>query len=193
LLVDLHKESNRNHNMSASSVSSNTAHVISPEAIAAWNDLTVSAPDGRVRVVTLEAVSTKAQRNAPSGEHGKSGSPGQTGQPDLVGPMPAPAPAPPLQAANDPPAKPAELPVVASAPAKRQPAADDTALLDFALGLCEQSESAHSTESINAAPEPGGVAVQPAQGLPVLATDKPDATVSPSLATQPKGEPHAGI
>jgi hypothetical protein len=174
--------------MSASSISSNTAHAISPEAIAAWNDLTVSAPDGGVRVVTIEAVSTKAQRNAPSNQ------PDQPGTPDPMGPMPAAVqPARPEQAVNDAPAKHADLSVAADAQAKSQPATDATALLDFALGLCEQGESAHSTEPINAVSEPGGTEVQPAQGLPAQAADQPDATVSPSLATQTQGEPHAGV
>jgi hypothetical protein len=148
--------------MSASSVSSNTAHAISPEAIAAWNDLTVSAPDGRVRVVTIEAVSTKAQHNLPPGPSGE---------------CPMLATASMVHATNDAPPKPAEPSVAADAQANNRPAADATALLDFALGLAEQGDNANSTESINAAPEPGGVAVLPAQDLPVRAADKPDATV----------------
>jgi hypothetical protein len=165
--------------MSASSVSSSTAHAISPEAITAWNDLTVSAPDGRVRVVTLEAVSTKAQRNATSGES------------NLVDPMPVAVR--PVQATNDAPPEPAEPSAATDAQAQSRPAVDNTALLDFALGLCEQGESATSIESIDAASEPGGAEMQPAQGLPARAADEPDATVSSSLETQPQGEPHAGI
>lgn len=165
--------------MSASSVSSNTAHAISLEAITAWNDLTVSAADGRVRVVTIEAISTKAQRDAPSGQPAQPGASGQ------VGPMPAAARPQQAQAANDSPAKHAEPSAAADAQAKGQPAADATALLDFAFGLCEQSESANSTAPMNSAPEPGGAEMLPAQGLPAPAADKPDATVSPSLSTQP--------
>lgn len=168
--------------MSASSISSNTAHAISPEAITAWNDLTVSAADGRVRVVTIEAIGTKAQHNAPSG---------QPGQPYPVGPVSVAAR--PAQAANDAPAKHAEPLVAADAQAKSRPATDATALLDFALGLCEQGESVHATQPINAVPEPGGAEVQSAQGLPARAADKPDATASPSLATQPRGEPHGNV
>jgi hypothetical protein len=170
--------------MSTSSVSSNTVHAIAPEAITAWNDLTVSAADGRVRVVAIEAVSTKTQHNAPAGQ------PAQPGGSDQVRPMSAATRPQQAQAANDAPAKHAEPSAAADAQAKSQPAADATALLDFALGLCEQSESANSTAPIHSAPEPGGAEMPPAQGLPALAADKPDATVSPSLATQPKGELH---
>jgi hypothetical protein len=149
--------------MTASSVSSSRAHTTSVEAIAAWNDLTVSAADGRVRVVTIETGRTTAQHK-PS-----------PGQPDLVGPMPDAAR--PVRAANDAPPKHDKPPVIASTQAQSQSADDAAALLDFALGLGEQGESVHSTESINAASEPGGVAVQPAPDLPVQPADKPDATV----------------
>jgi hypothetical protein len=162
--------------MSASSVSSSRAHATSVEAIAAWNDLTVSAADGRVRVVTIETGRTKAQNNPSPGQH------------DSMGPMPATVQQ--GQAANDAPPKHDEPSVAAGTQAQSQPADDAAALLNFALGLGEHPDS---TEFINAAPEPGGAAVQPAQGLPAQPADKPDATVSLSLATQTKGEPHAGI
>ena len=168
--------------MSTSSVSSSRAHAISPEAIAAWNDLTVSAADGRVRVLTIETGSTKAQHNAPSG---------QPGQPSQMGPMPAAAR--PVQAANDAPLQHTEPSLAADARAPSQPADDATALLEFALGLCEPSASANPT---TAAPEPGGAPTPSAQVLPAQTSDKadkPDAPASPSLATQLKGEPHAGV
>jgi hypothetical protein len=149
--------------MSASSISSNTAHATSVEAIAAWNDLTVSAADGGVRVLPIKTGHTRAQNNPSSGQPGKH---------DLMGPMPAAVQ--PGQAAKDAPPKHDEPSVATGTQAQSQPAGDATSLLDFALGLGEHPDS---TESINAAPEPGGAAVQPAQGLPARLADKPDATV----------------
>jgi hypothetical protein len=144
--------------MSTSSVSSSRAHAISPEAIAAWNDLTVSAADGRVRVLAIETGRTTALHTA---------SPGLGG--------PSPTATRPLLAANDAPIEQAAKAATGTETrAESQPAADATALLDFALALCEQSESA---SPLNAAPE----------------AEKPDAPTSLSLATQPQGEPHAGI
>ena len=144
--------------MSTPSVSSARAHAISPEAIAAWNDLTVSAADGRVRVLTIETDRTTALPIAPSGP----GAPSQ-------------ATARPLLAANDAPIEQgAKTATGADTRAERQPVADDAALLDFALGLCEQSEGA---SPIDAARE----------------ADQPNAPVSLSLATQPQGEPDAGV